>query len=128
MAKKKQRRLRTAAAKLSDDYHKLQKAHWLARDPAFLEKIAEHIRLLKEAAEAEGEAPKAKMVVRYLTTPWGAPRHGTTSLYEAAVEFELEDRSDLEKLASHLAKEAEEENRYIYLLRMIEKRLHNERD
>ena len=106
---------------LKDDLQTLLK-HWeilnqnegCAHDPTFLKKVATDIQQLdqdaKKAATITELKESAQLVHFALTTPWGAPFIGETTLVDAANTYtEENNNSSLQHLLSDFARYGHEE-------------------
>lgn len=73
---------------LHDDWEQLIQQERMVHDPVFLKKVASDIQQLdqdaKEAARITELKERAQLIHFTLTTPWGAPFVGETTLLEAA--------------------------------------------
>lgn len=86
--------LRADLHALHDDWEVLLKQSSMLKDSKFLEKIASHIKKLDSNATLALEISKLKEqaeVVHYaLSTPWGAPFIGETTLLDAANKYKAD--------------------------------------
>ena len=86
-------KLRTDLHTLHDDWEMLLSQDTIANDPKFLEKIAADIQKLDaDATLALGTTKlkeQAEVVHFALSTPWGAPFIGETTLIDAARSYDI---------------------------------------
>lgn len=79
------------------DYIELIEKERNAHDPVFLKRVAEHIKKLDEHAKmalgVDDLKERGELLHFALTTPWGAPFVGETTLLDAANTYK-EDSSD----------------------------------
>ncbi|NGX51110.1 MAG: hypothetical protein K1060chlam2_00967 [Chlamydiae bacterium] len=95
--------LREDLTTFHDDWEQLTKSERVAHDPAFLKKVAADIQKLdldaKDAAQIAQLKECAQLLHFALTTPWGAPFVGTSTLLEAANSYrDDESNSSLQHL------------------------------
>lgn len=108
-------KLRTNLLNLHDDWNRLLAEDALLNDPAFLEKIAVDIQQLDIDATIAVEHDKLKEqaeVVHFaLSSPWGAPFIGETTLLEAAKNYKAEkEETALKHLLADFAKYGHKKN------------------
>jgi len=99
---------------LHDHWTKLIEQERVAHDPAFLKKVADDIRKLdqdaKKATSFEELEERAQLLHFALTTPWGAPFVGETTLLEAANTYTDDNpNSSLQHLLADFAHYSQEE-------------------
>lgn len=85
------RNLKQALSALHDDWNELIDSERVSHDPLFLRKVADDIKKLDQEAKEAAKTPElkdsAKLVHFALSTPWGAPFVGETTLLDAATTY-----------------------------------------
>ncbi len=107
--------LRAGLLALHDDWEMLLKQDGMVKDPKFLEKVATDIQKLDSDATQALEISKLKEqadVVHFaLSTPWGAPFIGETTLLDAAKNYKSDNpESTLKHLLTDFIKYGHQKN------------------